>query len=331
MATVAKLLEQQSNLIKSVANAITNFKKLGQAKMTSTAAASRMERVKEQFREIRANHSKLTVMAEAETEATHQYFLTEQFTHAEELMDAALDYLAEFAVPHAAVPHISIMDASNASNDYHVGPRPVSRLPRIDLPKFDGAFERWETFRDRFKAMVIDDPILTNVERLHYFCSVVTGTTSTSLSHLAVTDANFEVAWQILSSRYENQRRIVNSHLQTLFSLPSATHETAKELQTLRDTTNTTIQALKNLKRPVNAWDDILVFLVSQKLDKASRKAWELKLSESQHLPSYSQLDKFLESRIRAFEVISPMKSNEQNDSTTLKAKSARSVPIRRP
>lgn len=53
-------------------------------------------------------------------------------------MDAALDYLAEFAISHIAAPHISIMYASNASNDYHVGPCPVSRLPQIDLPKFDG-------------------------------------------------------------------------------------------------------------------------------------------------------------------------------------------------
>lgn len=36
------------------------------------------------------------------------------------------------------------------------------------------------------------------------------------------------------------------------------------------------VQALKNLGHLVDQWDDILVYLVSQKLDKVSRKAWEL-------------------------------------------------------
>ncbi|XP_029157828.1 uncharacterized protein LOC114930257 [Nylanderia fulva] len=85
------------------------------------------------------------------------------------------------------------------------------------------------------------------------------------------------------------------------------------------------IQALKNLGRPVIHWDDVLVFLVSQKLDKASRKAWELKLSDTVEFPSYSELDKFLENRIRALEAILSMKTNNAAESTTVKTK-ARSV-----
>ncbi|XP_011171895.1 uncharacterized protein LOC105204503 [Solenopsis invicta] len=238
-------------------------------------------------------------------------------------MDAALDYFTEMITPMA---HNSTMDLSHASNDIPTAPRPISRLPRIDLPTFDGSFERWETFRDRFKSMIINDPSLTNVERLHYLCSSVSGSAGNALSHLTVTDANFDVAWRILSARYENKRRLVNSHLESLWALPAAAHESSKDLQTLLDSADMSIHALKNLGCPVDTWDDILVFLVSQRLDKTTRKAWELKLEQSKEPPSYSDLHVFLESRIRAFEVLAPRKASSATDTAASKAKAVKSI-----
>ncbi|EFN66945.1 hypothetical protein EAG_00505, partial [Camponotus floridanus] len=87
------------------------------------------------------------------------------------------------------------------------------------LPTFNGTFNRWESFRDRFKAIIIDNRNLTNVDRLQYLCSSLSGDASNALNNLAITDANFAVAWDILTSRYENKCRLINGHLQTLFSL----------------------------------------------------------------------------------------------------------------
>ena len=44
---------------------------------------------------------------------------------------------------------------------------------------------------------------------------------------------------------------------------------------------NKAIQALNNLGYAIEHWNDYLVFLVAQKLDKSSRKAWELKLGDT--------------------------------------------------
>lgn len=203
---------------------------------------------------------------------------------------------------------------ANASNESFGPSRPVSRLPRIDLPSFDWSFQLWETFRDRFKSMIIDDPVLSNVERMHYLYSVLPGDASNALRHLAVTDGNFEVAWKIISTRYENKYRLINAHLQTLCFLPSMTTENAKDLQMLLDKVNMALNALKNLGRPVNTWDDVIVFLMSQKLDKVSRKAWEMKLSDTVEFPSYSELDKFLEARIRALDAIIPLKESSSSE-----------------
>lgn len=89
-------------------------------------------------------------------------------------------------------------------------------------------------------------------------------------------------------------------------SLPLVTRETPKALQALRDQANVAIQALRNLGRPVDTWDDLVVHLVSQ--NKSSRKAWELKLSDTVEFPAYAVLDSFLESRSRALYALMPVK-----------------------
>ena len=87
----------------------------------------------------------------------------------------------------------------------------------------------------------------------------------------------------------------------------------------LRDQSNKAIQALSNLGCATKHWDNWLVFLVSQKLDKSSRKAWDLKLGGTVDYPRYRELDQFLASRIRAFDAIAPVIATEKAQTTSKK------------
>ena len=40
------------------------------------------------------------------------------------------------------------------------------RLPRIELPTFDGQYKDWETFFDMFKGTVHNQPMLLKVQKL---------------------------------------------------------------------------------------------------------------------------------------------------------------------
>lgn len=135
---------------------------------------------------------------------------------------------------------------------------------------------------------------------MHYLFLCLNGETSNAISYLTITDVNFKSAWNILVSRYENKRCLITVHLQNLVQLPSFSSEICKDQCYLCDQTNAIIQTLKNLDRPVEHWDDVLVFLIAQKFDKLSRKAWELKLGDTIYYPAYRKLDRFLESRIQS-------------------------------
>ncbi|XP_071580176.1 uncharacterized protein [Temnothorax nylanderi] len=157
-----------------------------------------------------------------------------------------------------------------------------------------------------------------------------TGEASDAIRNLALTDANFKIAWKLLLSRYDNRRRLVHDHLHALHTLPQATSDSAVALTALRNKANIAIQSLRNLGRSVDTWDDILVYLLAQKLDKGTRKAWELKLGDTLEYPTYDQLDRFLISQIRALENIlpasSPAKGSKQNSSVQSHAANASST-----
>ncbi|XP_077280836.1 uncharacterized protein LOC143907758 [Temnothorax americanus] len=304
MASIEELLVMQDQHMNAVSRALPNFKKLGQAKMTPAVTRQRLTTLKETFAKCQELHGKISFLADEKLRVSHLYFTQNYFIACEDYYNEAADYMADVLASHEdhPSPFGTLRDGSSLSEPF----RTTTHLPRINLPTFDGSTDKWESFRDRFKSLVHNEPNLSNVNRMHYLCSSVKGEASKALDHLAVTDHNFDVAWKILVSRYDNKRRLITVHLQNLLNLPSVNSETSKDLCNLRDQTNAAIQALKNLDRRVEHWDDLLVFLVAQKLDKSTRKSWELKLGDSIEYPPYNELDQFLDARIRALDAIAP-------------------------
>lgn len=173
--------------------------------------------------------------------------------------------------------------------------------------------------------MIIDEKSLSDVQRLHHLFSCLKGNALTTIKHLTVTSENFTVAWNLLASNFKSERRLINSYLNRLFTLPNVTTKSATELRALQSKLIATIAALKNLSRPVDHWSDIFVYLVTQKLDKSTREAWEIKLGTTVAYPTFTELSKFLESRIRALDALAPSAPNsdkdKQGDKSTAKPK----------
>jgi hypothetical protein len=142
---------------------------------------------------------------------------------------------------------------------------------------------------------------------MHFLSSSLTGRALESIRSIPITADNFEIAWKTLVSRYENKRRLVEMHVSAPYNLPSVFRESASELIELRDKANRAIGSLKNLDRSsTEILSDILVYSVTQKLDPATRKAWKLKGGDDARILTYEDLDRFLESRTRALEELSP-------------------------
>jgi len=239
MSSVDDLLSQQTQLMNVISHTLANFKKLGKAKMTRAVTrkclAKNLEKTFDKSQEL---HCKITQFADENLKATHAYFIEEQFLACEDSYDEAGDYLVE--VLDSYEPNLTVLDTdgSNPSS------RSSSHLPKINLPTYDGSLDKWDSFRDRFKSMIINDS--NNVDRMHYLTSCLTEKASNAISNLAVTHNNFSVAWNLLVHRFEYNRRLVRVHLRSLFELLSLTVSTSNGFRILRDQINSAIQALRS-------------------------------------------------------------------------------------
>lgn len=133
-----------------------------------------------------------------------------------------------------------------------------------------------------------------------------------SIANLPITADEFAVAWSTLTTRLENKRRLVQQHLSTLLNLAVVPRESAIDLQHLRDQVQTALSSLHNLGRSdENLWNDILVHLIVQKFDIVTRKAWNVMSTDTNELPLFADLTRFLASRARAFEEFAAGSSSE--------------------
>ncbi|XP_036327306.1 uncharacterized protein LOC118739913, partial [Rhagoletis pomonella] len=181
---------------------------------------------------------------------------------------------------------------------------PKSILPKIELPKFDGSFQKWLCFKDLFFTCIVQDSSLSNVQRMHYLKGSLQGEAEAMLRNLNVMEDNFQIAWDMLQKRYDNKRRMVKSYLCNILKLTPVQTESDVNLRKLLDNVTESVRALKQLGRPTNHWDDWLVFLVTEKLDPVTVKDWEMSLASSDVLPEYDALTSFLEKRIQGLEAM---------------------------
>ena len=93
------------------------------------------------------------------------------------------------------------------------------RLPRLDLPDFSGNYKEWESFRDIFRSTVVDKPNIPDITKLRHLRTHVKGDAVSLVQSYSLTDSNFKIVWDKLCDKYENKRRLVNSHIAAIFSL----------------------------------------------------------------------------------------------------------------
>ncbi|XP_011876702.1 PREDICTED: uncharacterized protein LOC105566913, partial [Vollenhovia emeryi] len=161
------------------------------------------------------------------------------------------------------------------------------------------------SFKNLFSSIILGNTTLSPVEKLQYLKASLTGTASHFLKNTALTADNFEKAWTDLTSFYENKRLLVNSAIQSLLSLKKITQESASELENLYTNIMQIYRTLETLQRPVDKWDDFLVFTAIQRLDSESVKVWEYHLGSTKEPPTWKHFCEFLVTRLlslQAFE-----------------------------
>ncbi|KYN24380.1 PREDICTED: uncharacterized protein LOC108758197 [Trachymyrmex cornetzi] len=175
------------------------------------------------------------------------------------------------------------------------------RLPKLNLPTFSGKYDEWFPFFDTFNSVIHSNTSLSNAQRFQYLRASLTGDASAVISSLEISDANYDVAWSILRDRYDNKRVIVQNHVKAIIDLPSMSRENSVDLRKISDGAAKHLHTLQALKRPTTHWDDLLILILTSKLDPITLREWEVSLTGNE-LPSLKQLLDFVAHRCQVLE-----------------------------
>ncbi|XP_049315627.1 uncharacterized protein LOC125779110 isoform X1 [Bactrocera dorsalis] len=167
-------------------------------------------------------------------------------------------------------------------------------LPACDTETFYGGYEEWPSFRDMFTAVYINHPQLSQAQKLYHLRYKTKGQAGIIVKQFALNGDNFNLAWEALKARYENERILVDKQVTTLLNLPKIKKGTSEEFVTLQSTVSNCLSILSTQNIPTDSWDPILVNICTAALPEKSLLLWEQSLSSRKKCPTWQQMKDFL-------------------------------------
>ncbi|XP_067616221.1 uncharacterized protein [Eurosta solidaginis] len=184
------------------------------------------------------------------------------------------------------------------------------KVPACDTETFYGGYEEWPAFRDMFTAVYMNHPRLSRAQKLYHLRYKTQGKAGSIVKQYALSDDNFDLAWEALRSRYENKRILVDNQIKSLLTLATIPSENSE--QKLQNTINNCLSVLHSQGVTTDSWDPILAYICSSKLPETTLSLWEQSLSSRRDLPSWSQMNDFLTPRYEVVERVNRLQPSKQ-------------------
>jgi hypothetical protein len=97
---------------------------------------------------------------------------------------------------HVSMPSGSLSTASN------------HKLPKLSLPKFNGNRLEWQSFWDSYSSGIHENISLSDVQKFNYLKTLLVGEALPVVEGLALTNANYVKAIDLLKKRYGQPYKI---------------------------------------------------------------------------------------------------------------------------
>ena len=95
------------------------------------------------------------------------------------------------------------------------------KLPKLDVPSFDGSLLNWQTFWEQFRIAVHDQSSISDAEKLVYLRnSLKDGCAKSVIEGLSRSGEHYNEAVECLQSRYDRPRLIHQTHVKKIVEFP---------------------------------------------------------------------------------------------------------------
>lgn len=175
------------------------------------------------------------------------------------------------------------------------------KLPKLDVPTFNGNILQWRNFWEQFVISVHSRTTLSDSEKLVYLQQALQGgSAKNAVEGLSRSGENYEEAIQCLTAHYDRPRLIHQAHVKAILEAAPLKDGTGKEVRKLHDTLQQHLRSLKAM-----GYDPPGAFVTSTielKLDATTMFEWQRHSQKSSSVPDYRDLLEFLNLRAQASE-----------------------------
>lgn len=199
-----------------------------------------------------------------------------------------------------------------------------SKLPKLNLPEYDGDVLEWHQFWDQFSSN-IDTRNLPDVDKLLYLKASLKGQARQVVDGLDTTNKNYQISVSTLKERYGKESLIVDAHYSALYRLKPA-EKTEECRKTLNDIERH-LRVLNSLGEDTS--HNHLRFLIAEKFPENIIYEMKMKTKEESIEEIRKQLDIIISAREDASRMAKETNANVNYTVETLHVKDARSQSTR--
>ena len=160
----------------------------------------------------------------------------------------------------------------SSQNGSNISSEDKFKVERVPIPTFSGRHDEWLSFKNKFKSLV-DSRNYSKVDKLSYLQAALKEEALRKINFLETSEDNYDKAWEILKSTYENEKMIKTQHIHKILGLPDLKTEDHKSLNRLADTSMQCYESLSSLGLKIPS--DLLVCIIERKLDPNTKQLWE--------------------------------------------------------
>ena len=170
------------------------------------------------------------------------------------------------------------------------------KLPKLDVPTFDGDILNWLPFWEQFHVAVDSRTNLSNTEKLVYLQqSLKEGPGKRVIEGLSQSGVNYAEAVESLKSHFDRPHLVHQTHVRMILEVPPLRDGNGKELRRLHDVVQQHLRALKAMEYEPSG--HFITSALELKLDVDTMFEWQKHSQSSTKVPHYRDILSFINLR----------------------------------
>ena len=177
---------------------------------------------------------------------------------------------AEVRPPADTVP-VQPVPLNSASSNSHVVKQSV-KLPKLTISSFAGDPADYQRFWDSFDAAINSNNSLDEIDKMNYLRGLLEGPAASAISGLALSNANYAIAIDILKERFGNKQIVISSHIDAMLKMSKVVSaQDIDKVRAVHDQIEIHVRGLNSLGVGAETYGTMLIPIIMDKLPEEFR------------------------------------------------------------